>query len=379
MRKRQKEAILILYLKEKEKYKKLAEHILRLFWDDPSSPKECLHTITYRIKDKERLIEKIDKENKQGGTDVLPITHKNFQKRIGDLLGIRLVCLRLSDIQKVEAYLGFLADEKILKFIKKPVQKRSFILPINPGDALPEGLDLRYSGYSSIHYQVMLGKNSGADDELRQLQVEFQLRTILEEAWGEIDHKYRYVHSRSGNELPDYIHAGFYNLSAYLQAAALQAEHLCRQAEAHVLMEKRQVKGRLATSPVVEPSLHNLRPGEYDQGESLIAIHSVLEQIFGFKLSFRTLAYVLKRIDKYISVEQPHEFISNILTKKRLREFGVILHDVLDRNAFEDINNRNIDAINAVNYALSHENQGGRVAIEGLKAVLRWRKGRSTL
>jgi hypothetical protein len=54
MRKRQKEAILISFFKEKEKYEKLAEYIVHLIRDDPSSPKESLHTITYRIKDEAR-------------------------------------------------------------------------------------------------------------------------------------------------------------------------------------------------------------------------------------------------------------------------------------------------------------------------------------
>ncbi len=377
MRKRQKEAILILFLKEKEKYEKLAEYIIHLLWDDPSSPKESLHTITYRIKDKARLIEKIDEENKQLGGEAKTITHKNFQKRVDDLLGIRLICLRLSDIKRVEAYLGFLADEKILRFIRKPVQKRSFILPIDPGDAIPEGLDLRYSGYSSIHYQVMLGENSDADEEFKGLQIEFQLRTILEEAWGEIDHKYRYVHSRSGYALPEYIHAGFYNLSAYLQAAALQAEHLCRQAEAHRLAGKRKAKGKLAGPVVDESGLQEILMDGPDQATLLASIQVVLEKTLGFKLSSRTLTYILKRLDEFGGVEQPQELIKKILTKKRLQGFRTILRDVLDRKAFEDNNMRNIDAINAVNFALSDEKQGGRVAQEGLRAVLKWRKGRS--
>jgi hypothetical protein len=46
----QKEAILISFLNEKERYKKLAEYIVHLIRDDPSSPKESLHTIIYRIK-----------------------------------------------------------------------------------------------------------------------------------------------------------------------------------------------------------------------------------------------------------------------------------------------------------------------------------------
>jgi putative GTP pyrophosphokinase len=37
LKKNQKEAILIAFLKEKEKYKKLAEYIVHLIQDDPSS------------------------------------------------------------------------------------------------------------------------------------------------------------------------------------------------------------------------------------------------------------------------------------------------------------------------------------------------------
>ena len=85
-----------------------------------------------------------------------PITEKNYQIRVGDLLGVRIICLRLSDIKKVEAYLGLLSEEKILRFVKGPDQKRSFILPVEPGGSVSEGINLTYSGFSSIHYQVEL-------------------------------------------------------------------------------------------------------------------------------------------------------------------------------------------------------------------------------
>ena len=64
MKKHQREAILISFLNEKAGYKKLAEYIVHLVSDDPSSPKESLHINSYRIKDELRIIEKIDKQNK---------------------------------------------------------------------------------------------------------------------------------------------------------------------------------------------------------------------------------------------------------------------------------------------------------------------------
>ena len=127
-----------------------------------------------------------------------------------------------------------------MNFVKGPEQKRSFILPVNSDDSIPDDIDLRYSGYSSIHYQIELGENSDASLGLKGLQFELQLRTILEEAWSEIDHKYRYVHSRIGINLPEHIHMGFYNLSANLRVAALQAEYLCRLAEAYSLKKNHQ-------------------------------------------------------------------------------------------------------------------------------------------
>ena len=377
MRKRQKEAILISFFKEKEKYKKLAEYIVHLIRDDPSSPKESLHTITYRIKDEARLIEKIDEENKQLGVEAGPITQKNFQERVGDLLGIRLICLRLSDIKRVEAYLGLLAEEKIFRFIRRPHRKRSFVLPVDPSEAIPEGIDLRYTGYSSIHYQVELGENSDATDEFKGLQMEFQLRTILEEAWGEIDHKYRYVHSRSGDVLPEYIHTGFYNLSAYLQAAAMQAEHLCRQVEAQRLLRTGKAKGKLITRVVVGRGLHEIGIDGSRQAASAPVVKSLLEERFGFELSARTLTYILKRLNEFGYAEPPQLLFQKIFSEDRLREFKSIFREALDVEPFSDTHKKNVDAINAVDFALFDESEGRDVAREGLKSVLRWRKERS--
>jgi ppGpp synthetase/RelA/SpoT-type nucleotidyltranferase len=153
----QKEAILISFLNDKQRYKRLAEYIVHLISDDPSSPKESLHTIIYRIKDELRIIEKIDKQNDELEAGAPPITEKNYQTRVGDLLGFRIICLRLSDIGKIEAYLGFLSEEKILRFVKGPDQKRSFILPIDPGEPMADGMEFRcafWIGRSSIRVPI---------------------------------------------------------------------------------------------------------------------------------------------------------------------------------------------------------------------------------
>ncbi len=365
MRKREKEAVLVSFLKEKEKYERLADYIIQFIKDDPSSPRENFHTILYRLKEKKRLVEKIDEENRRLDPGAAPINWKNYQERIDDLLGIRLICLRLSDIDRIKAYLDLLADEKILTFIRKPDHKQSFVLPVDPGATIPQGLCLRYSGYSSIHYQVALGENSDAPEELKGLQVELQLRTILEEAWGEIDHKYRYAFSRSGVELPGHIHTGFYNLSAYLQAAALQAEHLCRQSEAHQAVTVGKEKTRPKTR------------GKTNRETMRADFSALMEKTFGFKPTTRTITYLLERLDEFGYAQDPEIVFQNVFTRDRLKEFRAIFREVYNREAFEEKSKRNLDAIHAVNFALSNEIQGSRVAKEGLRAILRRKTKRS--
>ncbi len=374
----QKEAILIAFLNEKARYKKLAEYIVNLIQGDPSSPRDSIHTIIYRIKDEFRLVEKIDMLNRELLPQESPITENNYTTRIGDLLGVRIIGLRLSDIEKIEVYLGLLVEEKFLRFIKRPDQKKSFILPMNPGESLPNGINLTCSGYSSVHYQAALGENSDTPLGLANLQFEFQLRTILEEAWGEIDHKYRYMYSRTGIEFPEHIHAGFYHFSAYLQVAALQAESLCSMAEAYKPKKNVHIKKKAAVPSVNEASLMDTLMTEGCQKASFSSLEMHLETILGFKVTARTMAYIERRLDEINLTEERDKTLQKVFTHTRVLEFSAIFSEILDCNPFTNEKERNIDVINALNFAIFKKTQGERVAREGLISVLIWRKERSS-
>jgi hypothetical protein len=49
-----------------------------------------LHIIIYRIRGELKLIEKIDAQNRELETGTYPLTQKNYQKKVGDLLGIKV-------------------------------------------------------------------------------------------------------------------------------------------------------------------------------------------------------------------------------------------------------------------------------------------------
>ena len=373
MNKNQKEAILLSFINEKDKYRRLAEYIVQLMKNDPLMPKESLHTIIYRIKNETRLIEKIIKLN-QKTDDLPPIGVQNYQERINDLLGVRMICLRLSDVENVEAYLKLLSEDNVFTFLNGPVHKRSFILPVNPRDVLPEVLDLRCTGYSSVHYRIKLGKNTDAPEEMKDVRFELQLRTILEEAWSEIDHKYRYVSSRGGAHLPEEINTGFYSLSAYLQVAALQAEHLCRMAESHQLKKTPKIKDVVQIAQGDDDSADNMKKDDASRKSISFEIQDRLKKIAGFEVSSRTLIYIQKRLSEIDSTEKPHKTLQKLLSKNRLMEFKSIFKEILNAEPFASAKDRNVDLINALNFVIFQDLQGKKVAREGLRNVLKWRK-----
>ena len=99
---------------------------------------------------------------------------------MGDLLGVRLICLRLSDLRKVEAYLELLVEEKILRFIRKPDYKRSFVLPADPGEPIPVDLDPRYKGKRQRDVEAINAVNFALSYEIHGGRVAQEgLRSVL--------------------------------------------------------------------------------------------------------------------------------------------------------------------------------------------------------
>jgi hypothetical protein len=148
-------------------------------------------------------------------------------------------------------------------------------------------------------------------------------------------------------------------------------------AEAHSLKKTAKVKGKPATAFVDEPGSIDMDENEACQKPLAPVIETYLEEILGFKVTARTLTYIERRLDEVGFAEKPHKIIRKVLTEDRILEFKAIFRETLNLIPFTNAKERNIDIINALNFAIFDELQGKRVAQEGLKSVLRWRKERS--
>ena len=149
-----------------------------------------IHSVNYRIKDREHLMEKIIRKSLTNSE--LKFTKDNYRALISDLIGVRVLHLYREDWTSIH---GFLCGH--WNFAEPPIAY------IRQGD--PDKLSRYYSeqscevrehphGYRSVHYVLCKDAHSMI------CPVEIQTRTLFEEAWGEIDHSVRYPYY-SDNEV----------------------------------------------------------------------------------------------------------------------------------------------------------------------------------
>jgi len=374
--KRQRDRIGIRFYDEQPQYERLAQEIRRLIDEESVFLADAIYTVKHRLKDKDRLLQKIEQQNDKPGRRTKPIDDSNFQDRVDDLLGIRIVCLRLSDLQRVKDYLAGLEQDLKIKVTKGPIEKKTFL--VTPGDA-GSAEDMQYSGYSSIHYVIQLGKTSRNSAQLSNLRAELQLRTILEEAWGEIDHKYRYELKRAGAAIPAHIDSGFRDLALYLQAAARHVEHLCEEIHRNRPKPKkarrRSPPKRANIAPSVVPSPTAAAAKALPPSDPL---QSVLKRVLGFDPGSRATPYVRQRLiehSDYTGREFGVNELEAALDEPVRRRFAEIYEEVMNKEPFAWLSDdeRVLDIIPLVNFAIFSTKQSRELAEAGLRASLRRR------
>lgn len=147
-----------------------------------------VHSIRYRTKDPEHLLEKIIRKKKSD------INVKNYTEKITDLIGIRALHLYKDDWENINDFI-----ESNWNY------KESATAMIRNGDSkdLYEKKNCNIKnhdmGYRSVHYIIECSATK------EKIYAEIQVRTIIEEAWSEIDHEIRYPYEINNEMLRSYL------------------------------------------------------------------------------------------------------------------------------------------------------------------------------
>jgi putative GTP pyrophosphokinase len=139
-----------------------------------------IHSLKSRLKDVDHLRKKIRRKWVDG-----PVTPANLFERVTDLAGVRVIHLYSKQFGPIHEAIKAHLDAGYWSLFEDPVA-----YSWDPeASAYFTGLGLqaktKESYYTSIHYVVKPQPNA-------DLTCEIQIRTLFEEAWGEIDHALNY-------------------------------------------------------------------------------------------------------------------------------------------------------------------------------------------
>ena len=150
------------------------------------------HTVRFRVKDPEHLVEKIIRKRIGGAT--CPFTLETYRQDVTDLVGLRVLHLLKGDWTNIHPLLErqWEPHEAPFAYVRNGDLEDQF---------RSRGLDVRVhpSGYRSVHYTIKVRVKR------EELLAEIQVRTLIEEAWSEIDHSTRYPNNLGERLLSDYL------------------------------------------------------------------------------------------------------------------------------------------------------------------------------
>ena len=161
---------------------------------------DTVHFIKHRVKDPDHLTDKLIRKAikaKSEGVD-FDVDAKSLFKKVTDLIGIRILHLHTSQLPGMhESLLQFFQDQR-LELVEEPFA----ICWDSESRGFYEGIGLKVrddpSMYTSVHYVFELNQAAA-------YRCELQVRTVMDEVWGEVSHKVNYPSESPSSSCKDQL------------------------------------------------------------------------------------------------------------------------------------------------------------------------------
>lgn len=192
-----------------------------------------VHSVRWRIKDPEHLMEKIVRKATKGSGSYnkkyINISVSNYSTKITDLIGVRALHLFKQDCVEIINSLEerWKKSEKITAYIREGDSKEDY------KDRVAWVVKEHKAGYRSIHFVFSTSPHKS------KVFTEVQVRTIFEEGWSEIDHKIRYPNFSNNQDI-----AAFLNIFNRLAGSADEMGSFVKALSTMIQQNKNEV-GRL--------------------------------------------------------------------------------------------------------------------------------------
>lgn len=169
-------------------YKRLCEEVIFILEDEIQKSRIKVHGAIHRVKTFDSFYEKILRKE----------ISSDFFNHISDVAGVRVICLYRSDLDTIGRLISGNFD-------------------VVRSDTSSTHLETQF-GYMADHYVVKLSNELKGKryDEIKPLQCEIQVRTILMDAWASVSHHLDY---KMETDIPSELKKDFNAVSGLLYAA----------------------------------------------------------------------------------------------------------------------------------------------------------------
>ena len=232
---------------------------------------EICYAYKSRVKKDRHLLEKVQRKQPEKSDYTL--------ESITDVVGLRVVTLFRQDITAVvEKILNLISHSAELSpnpFLKGCLSEAIVYSPdthkdsltnelkiIIPRTKLIEEVEVQFSeaGYSSVHLVSKLNVHVDTISSGYYIPIEIQVRTVFEDAWGEIDHKYGYQSRRENDQdekAPRYrpVKPHLLALKKFVDACAEYADVIKKEALGENEPQKLDKVIPLATDSIIRANL----------------------------------------------------------------------------------------------------------------------------
>lgn len=223
------EELILFYEQEKQRlFVKTTERNLLDHIGSNEGLTRQIHSRRSRLKASESLRDKLhrqyDRSIQQGRS--FDITTENLFETINDLVGVRLLHLHTLQFPTINTHLHEVFDEYRYEVVEGPWARtwddeyRAFFDALNIKTVGSDTL------YTSVHYVVRTPSRT-------PMTAEIQVRTLMEEVWGEVDHLINYPHESEHLPIREQIRALARSTSAstrLVDAIFRSNDHLTRRA-----------------------------------------------------------------------------------------------------------------------------------------------------
>ena len=178
------EEVLQFFEKEEKSYNYFCGRISSLLIDNPDLEKngmQLVHSVKQRKKSRSSIISKCERKFKNGKL----VSPENAAQELEDFFGIRLLHIHFDQVEHINSFLHQKANSGDFFFGEKPIAYTWDPEHENKLKGLGFEVKFKDSYYTSLHYILRVSQES-------PIRCELQVRTLFEEAWGELDHWMNY-------------------------------------------------------------------------------------------------------------------------------------------------------------------------------------------